>query len=156
MATYQLPDEPRPNALQAIVTDPMWPFLGTLLIGPWFGLAWFAVNSAALGSPTLKRELALIGLALGGKAVALLTLFAALEAGWVDKGAMPYLYLIALGILLSATYGVYLLQARTFELFTHFGGQAKNGVVVLLVAMAVVRPYVTPLISGGLLGLVLL
>ncbi|HSX59596.1 MAG TPA: hypothetical protein VLF18_05310 [Tahibacter sp.] len=155
MATYHLPDEPRPGALQSAATDPMWPFLSTMLIGPWFGLAWFVLNGFALGSPTLKREIALIALALGGKAIALLTMFAALEAGWIDKSALPYLYLVAVAVMLSATYGVFMLQARTFELFSHFGGESKNGVVVLMLGIAIVRPTVSPLLGSGLLGLVL-
>ncbi|TDR45860.1 hypothetical protein DFR29_104290 [Tahibacter aquaticus] len=155
MATYKLPDEPRPGALSAVVADPMWPFLSSMLVGAWFGLAWFVLNSVALGSPTLKREIGLAALALGGKAVLVLLMIAALQAGWIEKGALPYVYLIAVGLMLACTYSLYLTQSRTFELFAYFGGEVKNGVVVLLVGMAVVRPYVAPLFGDGLLGLVL-
>lgn len=155
MPLYQLPDEPRPGALQSAVTDPLWAFLATLLIGAWFGLAWFAFNALALGSPTLKREIGLIAAALAGKALTVLAIAGMLGAGWIEKPAVPYLYLIAVGLLLAATYALYLLQQRTFELFTHFGGEARNGVIVLVVGMAVVKPYVAPLLGSGLAGLVL-
>lgn len=155
MATYHLPDEPRPGALQNIVTDPMWAFLSTMLVGAWFGLAWFVLNGFALGSPTLKREIGLAVLAVGGKALLVLAMVAALQAGWIEKGALPYCYLAASGLLLACTYSLFLLQARTFELFAYFGGEAKNGVVVLLVGMMVLRPQVNPLLGDGLLGLVL-
>lgn len=155
MAAYHLPDEPRPGALQSVVTDPMWAFLSTMLVGAWFGLAWFVFNSVALGSPTLRREIALAVAALGGKALLVLAMAAALQAGWIDKEAVPYCYLVAGGLLLACTYSLFLLQARTFELFAYFGGEAKNGVVILLVGMMVLRPQVNPLLGDGLLGLVL-
>jgi hypothetical protein len=155
MALYTLPDEPRPGALQTLATDPMWPFLSTMLIGSWFGLAWFVLNGLALGSPTLRREIGCVVLALGGKALVVLGMVAALQAGWVEKGALPYLYVFGVAILLAGTYALYLLQSRTFELFSHFGGESKNGVVVVVLGLAILRPYVAPLLGDGLVGLVL-
>lgn len=154
-ARYHLPDEPRPGALAQVIVDPMWPMFAFILVGGWMGLAWFALNGIALGSPTLRREMALIALAIGGSALIFFGLAGVYEAGWLDKTAMRYALLSLVAVKLGCAYGLYLMQSRVYELHTHFGGASKNGAIVLIAAMFMVRPAVTKTLAGSALGIIL-
>jgi hypothetical protein len=152
---YRLPDEPRPGPLAANVSDPLWPFLGMMLVGTWFGLAWFAFNSFALGSPTRLREIGLIALALLGSVVLVLALSAAFAHGWLDERSLRYAWLSMTCLRMGCAYGLSVLQSRVFELHTYFGGGARTGATLLVLAMVIVRPTVAPLFSHSVIGLVL-
>ena len=65
-ATYRIADEPTPGRLAGLVVNPFWPLLGAMLGGFWLALPWFALNAAALGSATRRREWAYLA---GGMAV---------------------------------------------------------------------------------------
>ena len=152
---YRLPDEPRPGVLAANASDPLWPFLGMMLVGTWFGLAWFAFNSIALGSPTRVREFALIALALLGSVALVFALNAAFAQGWLDQRSARYAWLGITCLRMGCAYGLSILQGRVFELHRYFGGSARSGVTLLLLAMVIVRPTVAPLLGDGMLGAVL-
>jgi len=152
---YRLPDEPRPGALAANACDPMWPLLGMMLVGTWFGLAWFAFNSIALGSPTRAREFGLIALVLLGSVALVLLLVAAFAAGWLDKHSLRYALLSLTCLRLGCGYGLSVLQSRVFELHTYFGNGARAGATLLVLATVIVRPTVAPLLGHGLIGMVL-
>ena len=152
---YQLPDEPRPSTLTKAVVDPMWPMFAFILVGAWMGLAWFALNSFALGSPTWRRELGLIALALGGSALLFLGLVGATESGWLDMQSLRYAMLSVVALKLGCAYGLHLTQSRVFELFTYFGGLAQNGMVVLILGVVMLKAPVGKALSGGLLGVML-
>lgn len=152
---YRLPDEPRPGPLAANASDPLWPFLGMMLVGTWFGLAWFAFNSFALGSPTRVREFGLIALALLGSVALVFALNAAFAYGWLDKRSLRYAWLGVTCLRLGCAYGLSVLQGRVFELHTYFGNGARSGATLLVLATVIVRPTLAPLFSHSLLGLVL-
>ncbi|HJU40121.1 MAG TPA: hypothetical protein VJ724_11155 [Tahibacter sp.] len=152
---YQLPDEPRPGALAQTAVDPMWPMFAFILVGAWMGYAWFALNAFALGSPTRNRELGLIGAALAGSALAFVGLVGAYESGWLDQGSLKYALLVVVAIKLACAYGIAVMQSRVFELFTYFGGVGKNGAVVLILGVLVLKKEVGTMLSGGLLGVIL-
>jgi len=152
---YRLPDEPRPGLLAANASDPLWPFLGMMLVGTWFGLAWFAFNSFALGSPTRLRELALIALALIGSAALVLALNDALARGWLDEHSVRYAVLSLTCLRMGCAYALSVLQSRVFELHAYFGGGARTGATLLVLAMVIVKPTLAPLLGRGLLGVVL-
>ena len=154
-ARYRLPDEPQPGMLAANACDPLWPFLGMMLVGTWFGLGWFAFNTFALGSPTRSRELALIALALIGSAALVFALDAAFAHGWLDKRSMRYAVLSLTCLRLGCGYALSVLQNRVFELHTYFGGAAAAGGAVLVGAMVIVRPTVNRLLGDGLLAVIL-
>ena len=152
---YRLPDEPQPGLLAANASDPLWPFLGMMLVGTWFGLAWFAFNSIALGSPTRAREFGLIVLALLGSFALVLALGYAAAHGWLDKRSMRYALLSLTCLRMGCAYGLSVLQSRVFELHTYFGNGARTGATLLVLATVIVRPTLAPLFGHGVLGLVL-
>jgi hypothetical protein len=131
-SVYRLPDEPRPSGLSRYAVDPMWPMLALMLAGNALGLAWFAFNSAALGSPTRGREWLCIGASLA-TTVALLFLLGALRhSGALDPLALRYAFLSVITAKLAFGYVLYLMQQRCFELWEHYGGQARKGVILLI------------------------
>jgi len=153
--TYHLPDEPRASLLAANVASPLWPFLAFMLVGAWFGLAWFLFNSLALGSPTWRREIAIAALALVGSVILLLALEAAGRQGWLDERALRYAALSVVCLRLGCAYALNILQERVYELHQYFGGNSRNGALVLVGAMFIARPAVAPLLGNSLLAAVL-
>jgi len=154
-ARYHLPDEPRPGALAANVVNPVWPFFAFMLVGPWFGLPWFAFNSVAMGSPTLWREAVAMGLSVVGSVLLLLGITYAFHVGLLDKQTARYAALSMVALRLGCCYAITLMQTRVFELHTYFGGVARNGSLVLIGAMVILRPVVVPALGSGLLALAL-
>lgn len=152
---YQLPDEPRTSTLTQAVVDPMWPMFAFILVGAWMGLAWFVLNTFALGSPTWRRELGLVALALGGSALLFVGLAGAFESGWFDQQTLRYAMLGIVAVKLGCAYGLHVQQSRVFELFTYFGGTAKNGAVVLILAMVMLKAPVAKTLSGSMLWVIL-
>lgn len=138
-SVYRLPDEPLPSGLSRYAVDPLWPMLTLMLAGNGFGLAWFAFNGFALGSPTRGRELALLALNLAG-AVALLWLLGALgQAGWLPRRYMEYALLSVITLKLATGYALYMMQQRCFELWEYYGGMARNGLPLLILATLFAR-----------------
>ena len=131
---YRIADEPKPGALERFAVDPMWPFFAIMFGGAWLSWPWFIVNGFAVGSPTRYRELAV---AIGGLALSAAALFGLLYArtvGWLPENSLPYLILAVVVIKLGVTYSLHVMQADTFELYKYYGGVARNGFVVLIVA----------------------
>lgn len=135
-ARYRLPDEPISGGLSRYAVDPMWPLLALMLAGNGFGLAWFAFNSVALGSPSRSREWMYVALNLLGSAVLVLLLAMASSNGWLDASALRYAGLSLIALKLTCGYSIYLSQQRSCELWEHFGGKPANGLpVVILLAL---------------------
>ncbi|MEH6421417.1 hypothetical protein [Pseudomonas sp. CGJS7] len=134
---YRLPDEPLPSGLSRYAVDPLWPLLTLMLAGSGFGLLWFAFNSAALGSPTRWREWGCVALSVIGAPVLAGVIFAARGNGLLDAEHVPYAMLSILLLKLGVAYALYLLQQRCFEIWEYYGGQARNG-LPLMILLAVV------------------
>ena len=152
-ARYVIPDEPSPSKLEHLVVDPMWPFFGLMLGGLWLALPWYVLNGIALGSPTRRREwLALATAALGS--LLLVLIVQAREAGWI-AGVQVKLAVLSVTLLkLGMGFAVYHLQSRSFQLWTHFGGVPRNG-ILLAVAGIFIEPGLFGLLDSGWLILVL-
>jgi hypothetical protein len=138
---YVLPDEPAPGPLARLAVDPIWPLLAQMLAGSWLALPWFVFNAHALGSPTRHREAALALASLLGAAA-----FEFLVIMFYPRETLPMLgmRLLMLGTLcikLTLAYLIAIRQSAVYELFTHFGGKGRNGIVVLLVGAVVARPW---------------
>lgn len=59
MATgYKIPDEPEPNALTRLTSDPDVIVTAGMMGGNWLAAPWFAFNAYAVGSATRRREYA--------------------------------------------------------------------------------------------------
>lgn len=153
-ARYAIPDEPSPSGLAHLVVHPMWPLFAQMLIGSWLALPWFVLNGLALGSPTRTREWASVAGSLFGSGALLMVLaFAANSAVLADTGLrLSLLSVVALKI--SLAYALYLMQSRSFELWQHFGGHARNGGWVLFAGFLLDRPLFDLLGMDGLLRMV--
>ncbi|MGO1069402.1 hypothetical protein [Lysobacter sp. CA199] len=134
---YRLPDEPLPSGLSRYAVDPLWPLLTLMLAGGGFGLAWFAFNAAALGSPTRWREWACVALSVIGAPALALAIFAAQHNGLLDAEQAPYAMLSILLLKLGLAYALYLMQQRCFDIWEYYGGEARNG-LPLMILLAVV------------------
>ena len=136
MATsgYRIEDEPLPGPLQRIAVNPFWPLLAVMFGGAWVSWPWFLVNGFAIGSPTRRREVAIVVAGLAGSVVLVVALLALAGSGSLDRPTLRY---AAVGLTvwkLGVSYWLYTLQSRCFGLYEHFGGPVRNGVLVLIAA----------------------
>ncbi len=130
-AAYRILDEPSPSGLAHLIVHPMWPLLSIMLAGAWLAVPWFVLNSLALGSPTLRKELSVAVLgSLGVLALALgLGLLHRLLR--LPQGAISYLFVLIVLWKLAVGYWLFDLQKRTFALHEYFGGAVRNGMLVV-------------------------
>jgi len=134
MATaYRIEDEPRPGAWAHLAVRPLWPLFAVMFAGAWLAWPWFAFNAWAVGSPTRRKEI-LWSLAGFVGLLGLARLFVALgESGSLPPQTWPYLRVVLTLWKLGVSYALFFLQARTFQIYEHYGGPVKNG--LLLVAL---------------------
>lgn len=131
---YRIADEPRPGARAHLAVNPIWPFFGFMFGGTWLSWPWFILNGFIIGSPTRKKEIGLTVVGLVG-AVALFLLFGVLlQAEVLTPEAGPYALLVMMLWKIGITYGLYSLQAKTFDIYEYYGGRVQNGFFVLFVA----------------------
>jgi hypothetical protein len=143
---YTIPDEPHPTRLQSFVVNPLYPMFATMLAGAWLGWPWFALNAAALGSPTRRREWVVL-VACASTTVGLVTLLLSLDEAGAFSELSAALAVIAIdGVKLAFALFLYTVQGRAFVLHEHFGGRVRSGLPVFLLGVLVVRSLV---LSGG-------
>jgi hypothetical protein len=130
-AAYRIEDEPRPGAWAHLAVRPLWPLFAVMFAGVWLAWPWFVWNGWVVGSPTRNKELAwAAGGALG--LVGLATSLAVLaSAGVLPSRAQPYAYVLLILWKLGVTYALYFLQSRTFQLYEHYGGLVKSGLILV-------------------------
>lgn len=133
-ARYRLPDEPTPSFLARHAVDPVWPLLASMLGNNAIGLAWFAFNATALGTPTKIREYAYIGVSIIGSMVLFLALGSLNSSGLLQGSELRYASLSLIALKLSISYTLYLSQHRSFEIWEHYGGKPANALPILLLA----------------------
>lgn len=137
MTEYQIIDEPRPSSISHLTANPVWPLLSHMLGSPFYAWIWYGLNSFALGSPTRRRELALIVLGVVGTFVWIIGVFA-LEAGEViSRTSQPYTRLGLTIFSLTISYFLYMLQHSPFEIHKYFEGKVMNGTVGLVLAVVI-------------------
>jgi hypothetical protein len=154
-ARYRIPDEPRPSAQEGLIVDPLWPLFAQMLVGSWMALPWFLFNGYAMGSPTLRREGLLAGASVAGSGLLLWAIVRAGVAGWFHRIDPAYALLSVTVLKLGCAYGLYMLQQRPFQLWRHFGGHPKNGLLLVIGAMILAKPTVSAALGKGLLAAVL-
>lgn len=129
--SYHIEDEPRPGGLEHLAVGPVWPFFALMFAGSWLAFPWFVFNGFAVGSPTRYRELAL---AIGGFAGSFLLavgLVVLHGRGVLSEAGLPYFGVVLTVWKLGVGYVLHHLQSRTFHLYEHFGGQARNGLPIV-------------------------
>lgn len=135
MQAYRIADEPKPGTLSQFVVSPFWPLFGMMFGGFWLALPWFLFNSFAMGSPTRKKELVIAVLGLIGSAVLVFGFIALTDQGIFSEGSVQYGMLAILVWKLGISYWLYMTQAATFDIYTYFGGIARNGIIVVFLSM---------------------
>ncbi len=131
--TYRIADEPRPGGLAHLAVHPVWPLFGVMFGGAVFSWTWFVVNGAAIGSPTRRQE---IGWAIGGLAggiALILTISFLYSQQFLSQLGAQYSAISLTVWKLAVSYWLYTLQSRSFHLYEHFGGQVRNGAIVVFV-----------------------
>src|SRR5262245_3806842 len=129
---YRIVDEPAPGRLAGLTVAPLWPMLAWMLAGSTAGCLWFALNAWALGGSTKLKEQLLLGLTIllaGAYAVGLLYLG---STGVLSVRAVRYLAIALPAMKMIGAYSVYLMQERSFGLYSYYGGKSRNGVLALI------------------------
>jgi hypothetical protein len=132
---YHLIDEPTPSPLARSAVRPLFVLLGGMLGGTWLAVPWFILNSAALGSPTRRREtLMAIGSAIGSLliAIAILRVADRFEFG---RRSVEFALLALTGWKLFTYYALHSLQSRTYEIRAYYQGPGRNGLIVAIGGM---------------------
>jgi hypothetical protein len=137
MAGYQIADEPAPTSFARFAVNPIFPLLASMLGGVWIAWPWFAFNSVAVGSPTLRRELAWLGAGLAAMFAATAAVVFAARAEMLPLAAVPYAVVGVTLVKLAFVYVVYVYQARTIEIYVYYGGVLRNAALPLVVLFLV-------------------
>lgn len=143
--SYHIKDEPHPSTLSHLAVNPVWPLFGVMFGGALVSWTWFVVNAVAVGSPTRRREIAWAAGGFAGSFALILAIFILAGREVLDPVGVRYALLALTVWKLLVSYWLYVLQSRNFNLYEHFGGQVRNGVVVVIAAF-----FLVPRILGGL------
>jgi hypothetical protein len=129
--TYRIVDEPAPSPLERLTVNPFWPLLGSMFAGAWLAWPWFALNSFALGrGRRFDLDLGILALGLSLNAALVLGIEKALSLHLLARA--DYVALLPQAARLTVLYVVFMRQQRTFQLFEHFGGVGRNGILVVI------------------------
>lgn len=130
--SYQIADEPHETSLGAYVVRPGVPLLAAMVAGSWLSWPWFAFNAIAMGSPTKKKEIALVIGAFAGTAVLAMIVIALARAGWLPAGIPTRLAVLGIATFkLGMTYYISTVQERTFHVYQYYGGSVRNAAAIL-------------------------
>ncbi|MCG2592167.1 hypothetical protein LZ009_05170 [Ramlibacter sp. XY19] len=153
-AAYRIIDEPAPSRWSHLAVDPLWPMFAYMFGGTWLSWTWFVVNGHAIGSPTRWRETALVVAGFAGSFALAMGLGWAIGAGYIPR-EQTWLAILAVTLWkMGMTYWIFVLQARTVELFKYFGGQVRSGILVVAAGFFL-RGKVMALMPNGLWMVVL-
>jgi hypothetical protein len=130
--SYRIIDEPGPSTLEKLATNPFWPFFAAMFAGAWLAWPWFVVNSFALGSSRRSGDLGLVALGIAINVVLVLVLGQLRVSGVLGEASFAYALLVPQAARLIVLYLLYMRQERTFQLFEHFGGVGKNGLLLVI------------------------
>jgi hypothetical protein len=145
VAGYQIADEPAPTSLARFAVNPIFPLLASMIGGVWIAWPWFAFNSIAVGSPTLRSELAWLGTGLVVMFAAAAAIVLAVGAGILPVAAARYAFVCVAVMKLAFVYAVYVRQARTIEIYAYYGGVLRNGVLVLVLLFVIGNAFLDAL-----------
>ena len=130
--SYTIADEPHETSLGAYVVNPSAPLLASMMCGAWMTWPWFAFNAIAMGSPTKKKEIALVIAAFFGTAVLAMIVIALARSGWLPAGIPTRLAVLGIATFkLAMTYYISTVQERTFHVYQYYGGSVRNAAAIL-------------------------
>ena len=154
---YRIDDEPVPSRLSQIACDPFWPLLALMLAGGWLGWPWFAINGMAMGSATRGREVALVVAGFVGSIVMWIATIAVMQGAGttMDRTAWKLVFFTVTLWQLAIGYLLHQKQSRSIQLFQYFGGNVRNGFIVLAVGAFFLDRHVGKLLADSILAPVL-
>jgi hypothetical protein len=130
--SYQIADEPHETSLGAYVVRPGVPLMAAMVAGSWLSWPWFAFNAIAMGSPTKKKEIALVIAAFVGTAVLGAIVIALVRGGILPDGIPARLAILSIATFkLGMTYYISTVQERTFHVYQYYGGSVRNAAAVV-------------------------
>jgi hypothetical protein len=147
---YRIVDEPQQSSLEQYVVSPIWPLFAFMFAGSWLAFPWFIFNSVAMGSSHIKKNIKLVVIAAFGSLLISLGLIHLLQMKILNQDNIRYAVLILLVWKLGFGYLLYLIQSRTHQIFEEFGGQSKNGIIVVLAGAFFGRKLVLNLFASSL------
>lgn len=132
--SYEIADEPTPAAgWENLVFQPSAPLLAIMWCGAWLAWPWFIVNAFAMGSPSLRREIKLCAIGFAGTLALALFVFGLVDAGIIEsKLTLQIALLGVVAFKLGIAYAVSTIQARTFHVYTYYGGTVQKAFYVLI------------------------
>ncbi len=133
-AGYRIVDEPAPSGLEQVIVNPVWPLLGSMFAGAWLAYPWFVLNAFALGGRRRFADLGIAALGLLVSGIALLGIGLLASRMVLDERSLPYAQLVPVGIRLVAFYLLFMRQEQTFALYSYFGGQPRNAMLIVVAA----------------------
>ena len=141
--SYEIADEPNPSGeLGNLVFEPNAPLLASMLCGAWLAWPWFIVNSIAMGSPTMHREIRACLLGLGVTVALAFGVYGLVDAGVIESKLTLQIALLGVtAYKLGMAYFVSTIQARTFHVYEYYGGTVQKAIYVLVVGSQL-RPFV--------------
>jgi hypothetical protein len=152
-AGYRIIDEPSPGPTAHLAVSPMWPLFALMFGGAWLAFPWFVFNAYAIGSFNRRKELGWAIAGLVGAGLIAIGMDAAFHVAQRSIPDLPasevadYARLLPILLKLLVGYVLFVSQSSSFELHQHFGGRARNGMLVV-VAGYLLRPSVVRLASG--------
>ena len=144
---YAIPDEPRQSGFSHAIVNPFWPLFAQMLCGTWLAIPWFLFNGTALGSSMRGREWTCALASVLGSVLIAYGLDWSADADLIGRTGIRFGLLAIVALKLSMAYLLYSLQARTFEIWQHFGGKEKAGFILVVVG-ALLRPNLDKLLHG--------
>jgi hypothetical protein len=147
---YRIIDEPQPSALEQYVVSPLWPLFAFMFAGSWLAFPWFIFNSVAMGSSHIKKIIKLVVMAVFGSLLISLGLIHLFKMQILNQDNIRYAVLILVVWKLGFGYLLYIIQSRTHQIFEEFGGQSKNGIIIVIAGAFFGRKLVLKLFTGSL------
>ena len=124
----------RVGAAKAAVVRPVYPLLALMFAGVWLAWPWFLLNEHLMKSDDLRRQAKVVALGLVGAAGIAAIVLALVEAEVLGVREARYAYVLLVAWKVGISYVLERRQGKSFSLWEYFGGQALNGLPIVLVA----------------------
>lgn len=129
---YSIADEPVESQWRNLAVNPAGPLLAEMMCGSWLSIPWFAVNAIALGSPTLKKELAMCAAAFVVAATLAVALVWSIDREIiVSDTAIRLCVLAIISWKMFIAYAINIVQLRTFHVYEYYGGAVRRATAVV-------------------------
>lgn len=148
--SYAIADEPHDTPWKHLVVSPTGPMIAEIVCGSWLSLPWFVANAIVLGSPTRRKELALVVLAIAGTAALGSLVLWADDRDLIESRTLYQLAILAIVTWkIGIAYAITRIQSRVYQVYELYGGPARSTTFVIAAGI-LIRPYVLDLVDDPL------